>query len=131
MKVKEEQDCYDKRVWDCGSPLYDSHELASLGHLIERRTMFVSFLCRSSASDATPSIVGMNQGRPSVKISDDNDHRIGGLNANRISKTSTTTIITENSKKKKKKRLSGFHGFFSALLGYIRKSGKVPGFRTK
>ncbi|CAL1386470.1 unnamed protein product [Linum trigynum] len=26
-------------VWDCGSPLYDSHEVASLGHLIDRRTM--------------------------------------------------------------------------------------------
>ncbi|CAN1189559.1 hypothetical protein LINPERPRIM_LOCUS24552 [Linum perenne] len=26
-------------VWDCGSPLYDSYEIASVGHLIERHTM--------------------------------------------------------------------------------------------
>ncbi|XP_057981249.1 uncharacterized protein LOC131166688 [Malania oleifera] len=28
-----------KAVWDCGSPLYDSYELASIGHLIERHLM--------------------------------------------------------------------------------------------
>lgn len=27
------------RVWDCGSPLYDSSELASLSHIIDRHTM--------------------------------------------------------------------------------------------
>lgn len=26
-------------VWDCGSPLYDSYELASLAHLIDRNLM--------------------------------------------------------------------------------------------
>lgn len=29
----------EKAMWDCGSPLYDSHELASLNHLIERHLM--------------------------------------------------------------------------------------------
>ncbi|KAG5593326.1 hypothetical protein H5410_043840 [Solanum commersonii] len=28
-------------IWDCGSPLYDSYELVSLVHLIERNTMFL------------------------------------------------------------------------------------------
>lgn len=28
-----------KSVWDCGSPLYDSHELVSLDHLIDRHLM--------------------------------------------------------------------------------------------
>lgn len=27
------------KVWDCGSPLYDSYELAALTHLIERHLM--------------------------------------------------------------------------------------------
>uniref|UniRef100_A0A7C8YNH5 Uncharacterized protein n=1 Tax=Opuntia streptacantha TaxID=393608 RepID=A0A7C8YNH5_OPUST len=27
------------KVWDCGSPLYDSYELATLTHLIERHLM--------------------------------------------------------------------------------------------
>ena len=26
-------------IWDCGSPLYDSYELVSLSHLIERHLM--------------------------------------------------------------------------------------------
>ncbi|KAL5816734.1 hypothetical protein ACOSQ3_025112 [Xanthoceras sorbifolium] len=26
-------------IWDCGSPLYDSYEIASFGHLIERKMM--------------------------------------------------------------------------------------------
>ncbi|KAK2664243.1 hypothetical protein Ddye_002817 [Dipteronia dyeriana] len=26
-------------VWDCGSPLYDSYEIASFGHLIDRKMM--------------------------------------------------------------------------------------------
>ncbi|KAK4728845.1 hypothetical protein R3W88_021833 [Solanum pinnatisectum] len=28
-------------IWDCGSPLYDSYELVSLVHLIERNTMIL------------------------------------------------------------------------------------------
>lgn len=28
-------------IWDCGSPLYDSFELVSLVHLIERNTMIL------------------------------------------------------------------------------------------
>ncbi|CAL9087601.1 unnamed protein product [Musa textilis] len=27
------------RVWDCGSPLYDSFELASFSHALDRHTM--------------------------------------------------------------------------------------------
>ncbi|CAO2835516.1 unnamed protein product [Amaranthus hypochondriacus] len=29
------------KVWDCGSPLYDSYELASVSHLIERHLMIL------------------------------------------------------------------------------------------
>lgn len=35
------------KVWDCGSSLYDSYELASLGHVIDRHTMALPFLSRS------------------------------------------------------------------------------------
>lgn len=34
-------------IWDCGSPLYDSHELVSLSHLIERHLMALPSLGRS------------------------------------------------------------------------------------
>ena len=31
-------------IWDCGSPLYDSYELVSLSHLIERHLMILPSL---------------------------------------------------------------------------------------
>ncbi|TYG57752.1 hypothetical protein ES288_D08G168300v1 [Gossypium darwinii] len=31
-------------IWDCGSPLYDSYELVSLSHLIERHLMKLPYL---------------------------------------------------------------------------------------
>ncbi|KAJ6946111.1 hypothetical protein NC651_001013 [Populus alba x Populus x berolinensis] len=39
-KRKEEQAAIN--VWDCGSPLYDSCEIASLGHLIDRHSLALS-----------------------------------------------------------------------------------------
>ncbi|WRX17515.1 hypothetical protein QQP08_010002 [Theobroma cacao] len=35
-------------IWDCGSPLYDSYELASFGHVLERHTMALPYPCRPS-----------------------------------------------------------------------------------
>ncbi|PNT53603.1 hypothetical protein POPTR_001G094000v4 [Populus trichocarpa] len=40
---KEEQAAIN--VWDCGSPLYDSYEIASLGHLIDRHSLALSSPC--------------------------------------------------------------------------------------
>ncbi|CAN1778528.1 hypothetical protein LINPERHAP1_LOCUS14413 [Linum perenne] len=37
--VGDDDDDREVLVWDCGSPLYDSYEIASVGHLIERHTM--------------------------------------------------------------------------------------------
>jgi len=42
-KRKEEQEAIN--VWDCGSPLYDSYEIASLGHLIDRHSLALSSAC--------------------------------------------------------------------------------------
>ncbi|RZC91308.1 hypothetical protein C5167_027371 [Papaver somniferum] len=39
----------EEEVWDCGSPLYDSYELVSLTHVIERNFMVLPFsVIRSS-----------------------------------------------------------------------------------
>ncbi|PKI51587.1 hypothetical protein CRG98_028011 [Punica granatum] len=35
------------RVWDCGSPLYDSYELAAVNHLLERHMMILPPSCGS------------------------------------------------------------------------------------
>ncbi|XP_021846694.1 uncharacterized protein [Spinacia oleracea] len=37
-------------VWDCGSPLYDSFELSSLSHIIERHMMALPPSSSSSSS---------------------------------------------------------------------------------
>ncbi|OMO64329.1 hypothetical protein CCACVL1_21849 [Corchorus capsularis] len=36
---KQDEEATAFAIWDCGSPLYDSYELASLSHLIERHLM--------------------------------------------------------------------------------------------
>ncbi|XP_010518310.1 PREDICTED: uncharacterized protein LOC104793612 [Camelina sativa] len=44
----------DHKIWDCGSPLYDSYELASFAHIIERRQqMPLSPLARQCKSGVT------------------------------------------------------------------------------
>ena len=41
----DQEQVVESAVWDCGSPLYDSYELVSLTHLIERHFMvFPMFL---------------------------------------------------------------------------------------
>ncbi|KAL2490280.1 Uncharacterized protein Adt_25908 [Abeliophyllum distichum] len=43
-KEKEEKTL---KLWDCGSPLYDSHEVASISHVIERHFMVLPYLSGS------------------------------------------------------------------------------------
>lgn len=57
MKKKEEKEEEEEeaasaaKIWDCGSPLYDSYELASVGHILERHTMAFPFFCRDSGGE--------------------------------------------------------------------------------
>ncbi|KAK8475048.1 hypothetical protein V6N13_020791 [Hibiscus sabdariffa] len=61
----ENEDAATFAIWDCGSPLYDSYELASLSHLIDRHLMKLPFRDDpktltagiSSPSDVTPPTV--------------------------------------------------------------------------
>lgn len=59
-------------IWDCGSPLYDSFELASLSHLIERHMMTLpssssssyssmSYVSRSEASGSSSEVDYVNK----------------------------------------------------------------------
>ena len=43
LKGKEDEE-EEKEIWDCGSPLYDSYELASLSHIIDRHLMALPHL---------------------------------------------------------------------------------------
>ncbi|KAL5232590.1 hypothetical protein ABZP36_031366 [Zizania latifolia] len=42
-----------RRAWDCGSPLYDSFELASVYGVLDRHLMALPFAKRSAALDTT------------------------------------------------------------------------------
>ncbi|KAL3517264.1 hypothetical protein ACH5RR_024166 [Cinchona calisaya] len=50
-RKEEKEDDHDEstipRIWDCGSPLYDSYELVSLSHLIDRHIMILPSLSGS------------------------------------------------------------------------------------
>ncbi|XP_043697203.1 uncharacterized protein LOC122647984 [Telopea speciosissima] len=59
MREDEEEEEEEKgkgkvplNVWDCGSPLYDSYELAALSHLIDRNMMVWPSICRSGKSSS-------------------------------------------------------------------------------
>ncbi|KAI3901250.1 hypothetical protein MKW92_040970 [Papaver armeniacum] len=45
----------EEEVWDCGSPLYDSFELVSLTHVIERNMMVLPFSVLRSSKRFTSS----------------------------------------------------------------------------
>ncbi|KAH7848409.1 hypothetical protein Vadar_002419 [Vaccinium darrowii] len=45
--TEEKDEGLTMKVWDCGSPLYDSYELASLGHVIDRHVLALPFLSGS------------------------------------------------------------------------------------
>ncbi|PSS11668.1 4-hydroxy-tetrahydrodipicolinate reductase [Actinidia chinensis var. chinensis] len=44
---KEEAGELAMKIWDCGSPLYDSYELVSLDHVIDRHVTALPFLSGS------------------------------------------------------------------------------------
>ncbi|KAJ4953970.1 hypothetical protein NE237_030802 [Protea cynaroides] len=50
-------------VWDCGSPLYDSFELTSLSHLIERHMMILPSFGRSGRISSRFSDLSTNENR--------------------------------------------------------------------
>ncbi|XWS76902.1 hypothetical protein CRYUN_Cryun01aG0217800 [Craigia yunnanensis] len=62
---EKNEDAATFAIWDCGSPLYDSYELVSLSHLIERHQMKLPSLGGSKRlttrfsflSDVTPATI--------------------------------------------------------------------------
>ncbi|EYU32216.1 hypothetical protein MIMGU_mgv1a025593mg, partial [Erythranthe guttata] len=48
-KVSENEEII--RVWDCGSPLYDSYEVVAINNLIERHFMKQPYLSGSRIDD--------------------------------------------------------------------------------
>ncbi|XP_019169040.1 PREDICTED: uncharacterized protein LOC109164936 isoform X2 [Ipomoea nil] len=89
-------------VWDCGSPLYDSFELVSVAHLIERN---MRALPPSPPSSGRSSAAEM-------------DNRYRGLLARRSGDRKRKS--EESTAPKVRKLKSGFYSFF-ATVGLIKK----------
>ncbi|KAK4601367.1 hypothetical protein RGQ29_010786 [Quercus rubra] len=104
MKKREEEEAAS--IWDCGSPLYDSHEIASLGHLLERHTMALPFSCSSSRFTIPPTTSSSNKGYMAKK---EGLHEVGSVTKFVGSKLWKRKISGE-SKEKAKKLWIGFHG---------------------
>ncbi|XP_031131681.1 uncharacterized protein LOC116033066 [Ipomoea triloba] len=104
---REESDGGDRtaagviNVWDCGSPLYDSFELVSVAHLIERNMRALPPPPPSGRSSAA-----------------EMDMRYRGLLARRSS--GHRKRKSEESTPKVRKLKSGFYSFF-ATVGLIKK----------
>ncbi|XP_010413371.1 PREDICTED: uncharacterized protein LOC104699726 [Camelina sativa] len=63
----------DRILWDCGSPLYDSYELVSLTHIIERHFMSLPSLTGTGkmfCSSRTPSDLGEKSNRAASTVVD-------------------------------------------------------------
>ncbi|XP_027337374.1 uncharacterized protein LOC113851088 [Abrus precatorius] len=102
-------------VWDCGSPLYDSCELVSLSHIIERHMMVSPYL-------------GGSKNIITTQLSDpDHEVMISTRNAKGFSKftglseflekiTWKRKVIKEGRGKKLKKINIGFSCFYNRLV---------------
>jgi hypothetical protein len=83
MKKREEEEEEEEKaaiLWDCGSSLYDSYEIVSLGHLLERNMMALPLFCDSGTTSLSSSENGLRESRSAVAISVDNSLRKRRMN---------------------------------------------------
>lgn len=111
-KIGEEDQVAVVAIWDCGSPLYDSYELASLNHLLERHSIASPFLCHTSRFSIPTSVGGSNQGR--MMNREDNHYHEGGFitKLGGLGKLLKSMRITTKRTSEKSKRLSGLFCVF-------------------
>ncbi|KAF3448676.1 hypothetical protein FNV43_RR09389 [Rhamnella rubrinervis] len=111
MRGKEEEEVGSSCAWDCGSPLYDSYELASLAHQLERHTMASPFV----SCDRKGSPNRLNQGRTMNMEAGLHDHQAG-----RITKFARSSGMW---KKARKYLTSGFCSFCNSV-GLFKNKGQ-------
>ncbi|CAH8330765.1 unnamed protein product [Eruca vesicaria subsp. sativa] len=113
----------DRILWDCGSPLYDSYELVSLTHIIERHFMYLPSLsgARKVCSSRTPSDLGDKANRTASTVVDlccssdsATSKLLGGVFGMKWWKNKKNAdVVEEVHKKKKTKKV--FHRVLSRL----------------
>ncbi|CAA7062508.1 unnamed protein product [Microthlaspi erraticum] len=115
----------DNRIlWDCGSPLYDSYELVSLTHIIERHFMSLPYLSSAEklSCSRTPSDLGAKANRAASIVVDvccSSDSKAGKLlcgvfRTKRWTRKKNANLVVNDYVKKKKKKL------FCTILSWIR-----------
>ncbi|CAG7866168.1 unnamed protein product [Brassica rapa] len=123
----------DRILWDCGSPLYDSYELVSLTHIIERHFMYLPSLsgARKISSSRSPSDLGDKANRAVSTVVDlccSSDSTTGKLLGGVFgmkwwkSKKNADVVEEEHNKKKTKKV---FHRVLSRLRIPTTRSGSL------
>ncbi|PON42229.1 hypothetical protein PanWU01x14_283450 [Parasponia andersonii] len=120
---KGEKEENNLAIWDCGSPLYDSYELVSLSHLIERHLMVLPSIGGSSkrfitqfsepTNDLDPPMKNSNVGTTKLAKGCSMVARLGGLVERKImwkrKKVFGERKDQKPNKKMKTNKLSGFY----------------------
>lgn len=123
-KKMVDDDHNDRILWDCGSPLYDSYELVSLTHIIERHFMSIPSLAGAGKvyCSRMPSDLGEKANHAASTVVDlccSSDSTTGKLLCGvfRIKcwkRKKNAEVVVDNHKKKKKKKM------FCRILSGIR-----------
>ncbi|KAI7994859.1 hypothetical protein LOK49_LG11G02784 [Camellia lanceoleosa] len=117
--MKEEKEENALVIWDCGSPLYDSYELASLSHLIDRHMMALPSPGGSIRHDVqsrphSGTITTTTTTTTTMKMM--NFHEVGMLTKYAEGKMwKRKMMITRGRKEKQNKLKSGFYRICSGL----------------
>ncbi|KAK9275253.1 hypothetical protein L1049_022515 [Liquidambar formosana] len=115
MKKTEEEEAVI--IWDCGSPLYDSFEIASLGHVIERHMMALPSPSGTKTSTVRSTMSGTGDGCLSAKI--EGFHGVGNLNKF-VKRNLWKRKMAGEKQAKAKRPKSGFYGLFY-IVGFWKR----------
>ncbi|CAN6978835.1 hypothetical protein BRARA_I04255 [Brassica rapa] len=132
MVVDDDDHQNDRILWDCGSPLYDSYELVSLTHIIERHFMYLPSLsgARKISSSRTPSDLGDKANRAASTVVDlccssdsTTGKLLGGVFGMKWWKSKKNADVVEEEHTKKTKKV--FHRVLSRLRIPTTRSGSL------
>ncbi|KAK2650111.1 hypothetical protein Ddye_017600 [Dipteronia dyeriana] len=128
LEIEEIEEIEEVAIWDCGSPLYDSYELVSLSHVIERHLLTLPTLGGSKTYLATnfyypyddPSNVGSAGLSSSSSSSSSSPSSIVATLSGFLAKKLWKKRAFGQRKDKRKNSKIGVCGF-SARLGFSKK----------
>ncbi|EXB61979.1 hypothetical protein L484_002759 [Morus notabilis] len=125
-KVQEEDHKEEKElelaIWDCGSPLYDSYELVSLSHLIERHLMILPSLGGSRRFNISRFSRPVDVGPPmksnvgiNTKVAKGSS-MVASLSEFMERKMWKRKVFGQRKEKTKKMKITSLSGFYNRIL---------------